>query len=238
MLIEHAGKRPTIDPTAWVAPDATVCGDVTIGPGVRILHGARVVGEAGGAIRIGRDAIIMENAVIRASPKHPCTIGDHCLIGPSAHVTGATLEDEVFVATGAAIFHGAALGRGSEVRVHATVHLRTRLAPGATVPIGWVAVGDPARILPPDRHDEIWEVQKPLNFPEWVYGFDRSTPDLMRRVTPPVGGAWSACRRHSHRRLRRWSLICERCARDTVRQSIERRAVSIRRDQRCCASAK
>jgi acetyltransferase-like isoleucine patch superfamily enzyme len=97
MLIEHAGKRPRIDPTAWVAPDATLCGDVTIGPGVRILHGARLVGEAGGAIRIGRDGIIMENAVIRASIKHPCTIGDHCLIGPSAHITGATLEDEVFV---------------------------------------------------------------------------------------------------------------------------------------------
>ena len=95
MLIEHAGKRPTIDPTAWVAPDATLCGDVTIGPGVRILHGARLVGEAGGAIRIGRDGIIMENAVIRASARHPCTIGDYCLIGPSAHVTGATLQDEV-----------------------------------------------------------------------------------------------------------------------------------------------
>jgi len=58
MLIEHAGKRPAIDPTAWVAPDATLCGDVTIGPGVRVLHGARLVGEAGGAIRIGRDGII------------------------------------------------------------------------------------------------------------------------------------------------------------------------------------
>ena len=46
----------------------------------------------------------------------------------------------MFVATGAAIFHGAVLGRGSEVRVHATVHLRTRLEPGAVVPIGWVAV--------------------------------------------------------------------------------------------------
>jgi carbonic anhydrase/acetyltransferase-like protein (isoleucine patch superfamily) len=112
-------------------------------------------------------------------------IGDHCLIGPNA-------RDEVFVATGAAIFHGARLGRGSEVRVHATVHLRTRLEPGATVPIGWVAVGDPARILPPNRHDEIWEVQKLLNFPEWVYGFDRSTPDLMRRVTRRLSEALAA----------------------------------------------
>ena len=211
MLIEHAGKRPTIDPTAWVAPDATVCGDVTIGPGVRILHGARVVGEAGGAIRIGRDAIIMENAVIRASSKHPYTIGDHCLIGPNAHVTGATLEDEVFVATGAAIFHGAALGRGSEVRVHATVHLRTRLAPGATVPIGWVAVGDPARILttrPARRHLGGSETAELPGVGLWLRP-EHARPHAPGHP-PAVGGARSACRRHSHRWLRRWSLICER----------------------------
>lgn len=183
MLIEHDGRSPAVDPTAWVAPDATLCGDVTIGPGARILHGARVIGEAGGSIRIGRDTIVMENAVIRAGPRHGCAIGDHCLVGPNAHVTGATLEDEVFVATGAAVFHGARLGRRCEVRVHAVVHLRTRLAPGEMVPIGWVAVGDPARILPPDRHDEIWAVQAPLNFPEWVYGLDRETPELMRKVT-------------------------------------------------------
>lgn len=183
MLIGHQGKRPKIDPAAWVAPDATICGDVTIGPGARILHGARIIGEGGGAIRIGRCCIVMENAVVRGSPRHSCLIGDHCLIGPNAHVTGAELENEVFVATGAAIFHGARVGHGSEVRVHATVHLRTRLDPGTTVPIGWVAVGDPAGILPPDRHDDIWAVQESLNFPDWVYGFDRATPDLMRYVT-------------------------------------------------------
>src|SRR5579883_304136 len=183
MLIAHAGKGPRIDDTAWVAPDATVCGDVTIAPGGRLLHGARLVGEGGGNIQIGRDCIVMENAVLRATGRHPLSIGDHCLIGPNAHVVGARLEDQVFVATGAAIFHGAVLGRGAEVRVHAIVHLRTRLEPGATVPIGWIAVGDPARILPPDRHDEIWAVQAPLNFPQWVYDLDRDTPDLMVRVT-------------------------------------------------------
>jgi carbonic anhydrase/acetyltransferase-like protein (isoleucine patch superfamily) len=183
MLIEHAGKRPQIDSTAWIAPDATVCGDVIIGPGARVLHGARIIGEGGGAIRIGRDCIVMENAAIRASRRHPCTIGDHCLIGPQAHVVGATLDEQVFVATAATIFHGAELERGAEVRVRATVHLRTRLAPGSVVPIGWVAVGDPVVMLPPDRHDEIWAVLKPLGFPDWVYGFDRETPELMRHVT-------------------------------------------------------
>ncbi|MEX2695954.1 gamma carbonic anhydrase family protein [Rhizobium mongolense] len=192
MLIGHQGKRPKIDPTAWVAPDATICGDVTIGPGARILHGARIIGEGGGAIRIGRCCIIMENAVVRGSPRHSCLIGDYCLIGPNAHVTGAELENEVFVATGAAIFHGARVGHGSEVRVHATVHLRTRLDPGTTVPIGWVAVGDPAGILPPDRHNDIWAVQESLNFPDWVYGFDRATPDLMRHVTERLSDTLAA----------------------------------------------
>jgi carbonic anhydrase/acetyltransferase-like protein (isoleucine patch superfamily) len=183
MLIAHGSKHPEIAASAWVAPDATVCGEVIVGPGTRILYGARLIGEGGGRIRIGANCIIMENAVIRGSHRHPCTIGDHCLIGPNAHVAGAVLEDQVFVATGAAIFHGAHLGQGAEVRVHATVHLRTSLEPGATVPIGWVAVGDPASILPPDQHDRIWAVQEPLNFPESVYGLNRSTPDLMIEIT-------------------------------------------------------
>ncbi|QCI63393.1 gamma carbonic anhydrase family protein [Phreatobacter stygius] len=183
MLIAHAGKTPQIDPAAFVAPDATVCGDVVVGPGSRIMHGARLIGEAGGVIRIGCNTIVMENAVIRASHRHPCTIGDHCLIGPSAHVAGAQLEDQVFIATGAAVFHGSYLARGTEVRIHATVHIRTRLEAGATVPIGWIAVGDPARILPPDQHDAIWAAQAPLDFPSWVYGVDRTTPDVMIQIT-------------------------------------------------------
>lgn len=192
MLIEHDGKRPQIDPSAWVAPDATVCGDVLVGPGARILHGARVIGEAGGRITLGRDVIVMETAVIRASRRHGCRIGDHCLLGPGAHVVGAVLEAQVFIATGAAVFHGAHLGQGAEVRVHAIVHLRTRLAPGAMVPIGWVAVGDPARILPPDQHDTIWAVQAPLDFPRWVYGVERGAPDLMVEVTRRLSAALGA----------------------------------------------
>ena len=192
MLIAHAGKAPKVHPAAWVAPDATICGDVTIGAGTRVLHGARLIGEAGGVIAVGRECIVMENAVVRAGPRHACSIGDNCLIGPSAHVTGAALEEQVFVATGAAVFHGARLGRGAEVRVGAVVHLRTRLEAGAMVPIGWVAVGDPARILPPDQHEAIWAVQAPLNFPLFVYGFDRDTPDLMVQVTRRLSGLLAA----------------------------------------------
>ena len=183
MITSYGEHRPQIDPDAWAAPDATVCGDVAIGGGSRIMHGTRLVAEGGGSIRIGRNCIVFENAVIRAAANHPCSIGDHCLIGPNSHVVGAEISDEVFIATGAAVFHGAQIGKGAEVRVNGTVHLRSRLQAGATVPIGWIAVGDPCEILPPDRHEAIWALQKPLDFPGFVYGLDRNTPDIMRSIT-------------------------------------------------------
>jgi carbonic anhydrase/acetyltransferase-like protein (isoleucine patch superfamily) len=181
MLINHAGESPRVDSAAWVAPNAIVCGDVTIGPGCRIMYGAQIIAESG-SITIGRECIIMENAVLRSSSRHYLKIGNNCLIGPNAHVVGCTVEDEVFIATGAAVFHSALLGKCSEVRVNGVVHLKTRLSDGEFVPIGWVAIGDPAQIFPPNEHERIWEIQKPLDFPRTVYGFDRSDM-TMEKVT-------------------------------------------------------
>ena len=179
MILTHLGRSPRIDPTAYVAPNAVICGDVSIGPDCRILFGAQIIAE-GGSIEIGRECIVMENAVLRADARHSLAIGNNCLIGPNAHVVGCRIEDEVFIATGAAIFHAAHLGKGSEIRVNAVVHLKTHLPAGATVPIGWVAVGDPARILPPDQHERIWAVQAPLNFPLTVYGFEREEAYMVK----------------------------------------------------------
>lgn len=185
MLIKHGGVAPRIDPSAYVAPNAVVCGDVTIGPGSRIMHGAQVIAESG-FVAVGKECIVMENAVLRSSARHPLRIGDNCLVGPNAHVVGCTVEDAVFIATGAAVFHSAHLCRGSEVRINGVVHLKSRLGGGETVPIGWVAVGDPARILPPGDHERIWEIQKPLDFPLTVYGFEReeaSMENITRRLS-------------------------------------------------------
>ncbi len=179
MLFTHNGREPSVDRDAWIAPNAVLCGDVTVGPGCRILYGAQVIAE-GGSIVIGQECIVMENAVLRSSAKHPLRVGRNCLIGPNAHVVGSTIEDEVFIATGAAVFHASHLGKGSEVRIHGVVHLRTHLPAGATVPIGWVAVGNPAQIIAPDQHERIWALQKPLNFPLTVYGFEREEASMVK----------------------------------------------------------
>lgn len=175
MLIEHEGKRPHLHPSARIAPTAVICGDVTVGAETSVGFGTVLTAESG-PIELGASCIVMENAVIRGTRRHPVAIGDHVLIGPHAMLTGCRVDDSAFLATGCAIFNGAEIGPRAEVRIHGTVHLSTRLPADAMVPIGWVAVGDPAEILPPDRHDEIWKLQEPLDFPKTVFGVEPPAP--------------------------------------------------------------
>ncbi|MCP9970986.1 hypothetical protein [Actinomadura madurae] len=66
-------------------------------------------------------------------------------------------------------------GAGSELRVNSVLHVNSRLEPGTVVPIGWIAAGDPAELFSPDRHDDLWEKQRALDFPGTVYGVPRGT---------------------------------------------------------------
>ncbi|MEA2422639.1 MAG: hypothetical protein QOF55_1738 [Thermoleophilaceae bacterium] len=195
MLIEHAGKRPQVADDAYVAPNAVLSGDVTVGPGARILFGAVVTAEgASGQATLGRDCIVMENALVRGRPGRPARIGDSVLIGPHAHVNGAEIGDRVFVATGASVFPGARVGADAELRIGAVVQVNTVVGIGQTLPIGWVAVGNPAQFFSPDRHDEIWAIQKELGFPREAFGIERPRhgesimPEAMRIYSERFGG--------------------------------------------------
>lgn len=159
MLLEHEGKRPRVHETAYVAPTAVICGDVVIGENTRVLFGAVVTAE-GGSIEIGSQCIIMESAVIRATPRHPTRIANHVLVGPRACLSGCTVEDDAFLASGVTVFNRARIGARAEVRVNGVVHLKTVLPAAAIVPIGWIAVGDPVSILPPQEHDRIWTIRR------------------------------------------------------------------------------
>jgi carbonic anhydrase/acetyltransferase-like protein (isoleucine patch superfamily) len=185
MILEHRGVRPGIHASTRIAPNAVICGDVTIGPNGSVGFGAVITAESG-KVTIGENCVIMDTAVIRGVRDNPVSIADNVMVGPRACLTGCTVESEAFIATGATIFNGARIGRNAEVRINAIVHLRTVLPADATVPLNWIAIGDPARILPPHMHDEIWTIQKALDFPKYVFGIDRPPPgeSIMPAVMP------------------------------------------------------
>ena len=186
-----------IHPTAWVASTAVVTGEVTIGAGSRVLHGAVLNGDLG-PVTLGSDVVVMEQAVLRGRSAHPLVLGDAILVGPHAHLNGTQVEDEVFIATGASMFPGSRAGVGCELRINSVLHVNSVLAPGTVVPIGWIAAGSPAQLFSPDRHDELWAAQEPLDFPGTVYGVSRGTSmrEIMRRqseaFTPPELGPGTA----------------------------------------------
>ena len=192
MLLEHRGASPQVHPSAYIAPTAVVCGDVHVGPGCRVLFGAILTAESG-RVELGEQCIVMENAVLRGTRRDPLRLGDHVLVGPRACLTGCTADHDVFLATGTTVFNGARVGARSEVRVNGVVHLRTRLPPDTTVPIGWIAVGDPAQLFAPNEHERIWAVQKELDFPGYVFGLQRPgdgetiMPELTRRYSRALG---------------------------------------------------
>jgi len=196
VILAHDGVTPRIDPSARIAPNAVISGDVTIGANCSIGFGAVLTAESG-SIRLGSDVVVMDTAVLRGVRGHGLTIGDCVLVGPRAHLSGCRIADQAFIATGASIFNGAEIGTRAEVRINGVVHINTRLPADATVPIGWIAVGDPAEILPPDQHDAIWAAQRPLDFPGTVFGMARPPEgeSLMGAVMPRYARALA--RRHA-----------------------------------------
>jgi carbonic anhydrase/acetyltransferase-like protein (isoleucine patch superfamily) len=185
MRLEHNGVAPKIDPSARIAPNAVICGDVTVGANSSIGFGAVLTAESG-PITVGCSCIIMDTATIRGSKRNPVRIGDNVLVGPRAYLTGCEVEDNVFLATGATVFNGARIGTRATVRINGIVHIRTVLLPDAVVPINWIAVGDPAQILPPNEHERIWAIQKELDFPKYVFGTEGRRPigEVMSEIMP------------------------------------------------------
>ena len=191
MIVSHRGQQPKVHESATVAPNAVLSGNVTIGRESRILFGAVITAE-GGPVTIGAHCIVMENAVIRGSKRHPVVLGDHVLVGPRAYLSGCTVDENAFLAAGSTVFNGARIGARAEVRINGVVHILTDLPADATVPIGWVAVGDPVAILAAEQHDEIWARQEPLDFPGQVFGLDRPAAAPGATIMPQLTRRYSA----------------------------------------------
>jgi carbonic anhydrase/acetyltransferase-like protein (isoleucine patch superfamily) len=172
MRIRHRNSAPLVDPDAYVAPTAVLSGEVRVGPGSCVLHGA-VLSADGGAVEIGANCVIMEHAVLRGTPRHRLTLGDHVLAGPHSYLSGATIGDEVFIATGAMVFNGARMGAASSVALGGSVHIGCVVPPQTRIPIGWVAVGDPARLYPPGEAGSIRAgLEEAGGFLPFVFGTD------------------------------------------------------------------
>ncbi|MDB5695947.1 MAG: gamma carbonic anhydrase family protein [Sphingomonas bacterium] len=137
---EIAGTRPTVHPSAWIAPSAELIGDVHIGEGASVWFGA-VIRADNTPIVVGARANIQEGAMLHSDPGAPCTVGEGCTVGHHAILHGCTLGANVLVGMGATVLNRAVIGEDCLVGAGALVTEGKSFAPGNLI------VGAPARAV-------------------------------------------------------------------------------------------
>ena len=163
-LYEVDGKRPRIDSSAFVHPEATIMGDVTIGAGVYVGPGARLRGDWG-RITVGDGSNVQENVVIHVREHDGAYLGECSHISHSAVLHNCRLHRHVFVSIGAIILDHVEIGDDCMVGAGALV------LTGTTVPAGKLLLGVPAKVVgdvTEKLRQEMWDGTRLYQtVPEW-----------------------------------------------------------------------
>lgn len=132
---------PTIDPDAYVHPDAVIIGDVRIGSEASIWPGAVLRGDEGHIV-IGARTSIQDNCVLHTTSHSPTVVGDDCVVGHMVHLEGCTIERGCLIGNASVVLHRVVVRSGAVVAANAVV------LNDVEVPAGALAVGTPAQIKP------------------------------------------------------------------------------------------
>jgi carbonic anhydrase/acetyltransferase-like protein (isoleucine patch superfamily) len=149
LILPHKGITPTIDPSCFIAPNATVIGDVVIGAGTSVWFGCVIRGDVH-EIRIGARTNIQDGTIVHVTGgKLGTYIGSDITIGHGAILHACTLEDCCFIGMGAVLLDGVVVEKGAMVAAGAMV------PPGKRVKAGELWAGNPAKLMRPLKQEEI-----------------------------------------------------------------------------------
>ena len=146
-IISFGGKTPQIDPTAWIAPNATLIGDVHIGPGASVWFGVVMRGDSD-RIELGAGSNLQDNVVVHTDAGVPTIIGENVGVGHLALLHGTRVGAGSLIGMGAKLLNNSVVGEGGFVAAGALVLERQEIEPGH------LAAGVPAKDRGP-MNDEL-----------------------------------------------------------------------------------
>jgi carbonic anhydrase/acetyltransferase-like protein (isoleucine patch superfamily) len=141
MIYEFEGLKPTIHPTAWVAPNAVLIGDVRLGPGANIWFNCVLRADTNPII-VGARSNIQDGTIIHVDHGENFTdIGDDVTVGHAAIVHACKLHNRAFVGMGATVLDGAIIEEGGLLGANGL------LGPGKNIGRYELWTGAPARLV-------------------------------------------------------------------------------------------
>jgi carbonic anhydrase/acetyltransferase-like protein (isoleucine patch superfamily) len=139
-LYRLGDKAPSVDATAYVAPDATLVGDVQLGPQASVWFQAVARGD-NEPIRIGAQSNVQEGAVLHADPGYPLTLGERVTVGHQAMLHGCTIGEGSLIGIQAVVLNGARIGKHCLVGAGAIVTERKEFPDRSLI------LGAPAKVV-------------------------------------------------------------------------------------------
>jgi carbonic anhydrase/acetyltransferase-like protein (isoleucine patch superfamily) len=139
LIIPFGDARPRIEPTAWVAPNATLVGAVSVDAHASVFYGAVLRGDVD-SIQIGPGSNIQDNVTMHTDAGLPLRVGSRVSVGHGAILHGCTIENDCLIGMGATVLNGAVVGAGSLIAAGAVVLEYTSIPPGSLV------TGVPAKV--------------------------------------------------------------------------------------------
>jgi carbonic anhydrase/acetyltransferase-like protein (isoleucine patch superfamily) len=148
-ILPYRGILPTIDSSAFIAPNAIISGNTVIGKNSSIWFGCVIRGDVE-RVRIGENTNIQDNTVIHVTRAHhianktgdegaPTLIGSNVTVGHNAIIHACIIEDNAFIGMGSIVMDMA------RVEEYGMLAAGAVLTPKKVVKSGQLWAGNPAK---------------------------------------------------------------------------------------------
>ncbi len=153
MIVKLQDWTPQVDPTCYVAPNATIIGQVTLSRGASVWFNTVVRGDMA-PITIGEDTNVQDLSMVHVDYDTPTVIGNRVVVGHRAIIHGATVGDDCIIGMGAILLNRSRVGSNCIVAAGAVVR------EGFVVPDGSLVAGVPAVVKRPLTPEETERIRR------------------------------------------------------------------------------
>ena len=157
-------KLPQLDPSVWIAPNATVIGDVRLAANVSIWWGAVLRGD-NDPITIGEGTNIQDGSILHTDDGIPITMGRNITVGHMVMLHGCTVGDGTLVGIKSVVLNGAVIGK------NCLIGANTLIPEGKIIPDRSVVMGSPGKVVRELTDEQLARIAR--NAPHYVQNAQR-----------------------------------------------------------------
>ena len=139
-LYEFDGKKPKVDPEAYVSPRASLIGDIEIAADASIWEFAVLRADMN-YIRVGKGTSIQDNCTVHTTVTNPTIIGDYVTAGHNCVIHACEIGDRTVVGMGSIVLDGAKVGNDCVIGAGSVV------TNGTVIPDGSLVLGIPGKVV-------------------------------------------------------------------------------------------